>query len=74
MILDLANPVANVVKTVLAGAIISEDDALGSSVVGLSDGPESLLASCVPDLNFNCLYVQIYVPDFEVNPCFNSRE
>lgn len=40
---------------------------MGTFVVRTGDSLESLLASCVPDLKFDSLVVEIESTDFEVN-------
>ncbi len=41
----------------------------GASVVGGGDGPESLLASSVPDLKFDLLTLYLHRSNLEVDPC-----
>ena len=57
MILNLSDPVPHVVEAILASAVVSEDDSLSSSVIGLSDSSKSLLAGCIPDLDLYCFTV-----------------
>ena len=53
MLLNLGKPHAQVVKALFLKQIEAEDDALGSLVVGIGDGPVSLLAGRVPDLQLH---------------------
>ena len=53
MLLDVPDPVLDVVKTLLVGNIVDEHDAHCPAVVGCGDGPEPLLPCRVPDLQFD---------------------
>ena len=57
--LNLLHPVSDIIKGLFVSAVIDEDDAHSSFVIGLSDGSESLLASCVPNLQFNKLIINV---------------
>lgn len=37
--------------------VIDQDNAISATVVRAGDRPESLLTSCVPDLELDCLFV-----------------
>ena len=74
MIFDLPDPVTYVVKAILSGAVVGQNDALSSSVVGLGDGPKPFLACGIPDLNLDCLSVEVDLPDFEVNACTEKNK
>ena len=50
VLLDLLNPVTNVIERALVGAVVGKDDTHGALVVGLSDGAEALLSGGVPYL------------------------
>ena len=50
VLLDLPQPGRQTVKGGLGGHVIHQDEGVGRAVVGLSDGPEPLLACCVPYL------------------------
>ena len=68
MLLNLFQPVLDVVKGLLFGAVVDQDYAHGAFVIGLGDGSESLLSSCVPNLKLYPLLVHIYGLDFEIYP------
>ena len=63
----LLEPVLDVSEGLLVGAVVDQDDAHGSLVVGLRDGAEPLLASSVPHLQLHALLVHVDLLDFEVN-------
>ena len=67
VLLDVSDPVLDVVKTLLVGNIVDQHDAHGPAVVGRGDGSEPLLPCCVPDLQFNLLPIQLNCTDFEIN-------
>ena len=64
---NLSNPVANIVKAFFRGAIVSQDYAHCSFIVGLSDCSEAFLASCIPYLQLNIFSVDVDSFDLEVN-------
>jgi hypothetical protein len=72
VLLNVPDPVLDVVKALLVGDIIDEHDAHGAAVVGGGDGPEPLLSGCVPDLELDLLSVQLDRPDFEIDPWASS--
>ena len=67
MLLDLLHPVGNVGKRFFLSAVIDEDDAHGSLVIGLSDRSESFLASRVPHLELDDLSLNVDGLDLEVD-------
>ena len=69
MLLDVPDPVLDVVETLLVGNIIDKHDAHGPAVVGRGDGPEPLLSRRVPNLQLDLLPVQLDCPDLEVDAC-----
>jgi len=68
MSLDLLEPVGDVVKGGLLGAIIDKNDAHGALVVRLRDCSETLLPCSVPHLEFDTLLLHVDSLDFEVDP------
>ena len=69
VLLDVPDPVLDVVEALLVGDVVDEHDTHGSAVVGRGDGPESLLSRCVPDLQLDLLAVELDRPDLEVDAC-----
>ena len=67
MCFDLLEPVLDVVKGGLLGAVVDEDDTHGALVVGLRDCPKSFLACGVPDLEFDSLVLDRDGFDLEVD-------
>ena len=67
MLLDVPDPVLDVVETLLVGDVVHKHDAHGAAVVGRRDRPEPLLTRRVPDLKFDLLSVQLNCADLEVN-------
>jgi hypothetical protein len=51
----------------LVSDVVDYNDAVSASVITRSDGSESLLAGCVPDLQLDCLAIQLDGSDFEVD-------
>lgn len=66
-LVDLLDPILEVVKGLAVGDGVDEDDAGSPLVVGLSDGLEPLLAGGVPDLHFDFDAVDIDGLDLEVD-------
>jgi len=66
VLLNVPDPVLDIVKGLLVGDVVHQHNAHGSSVVGRGDGPEPLLAGGVPDLELDLLTVQLNRPDFEI--------
>ena len=64
MLLDLTHPVVNALITLLVRGVIDNDDAVSSLVIGRGDGFEALLACRVPDLQLDCLAVNLQCADF----------
>lgn len=55
------------VETPLVRNIVDQQDAHGTAVVCRGDGPEALLAGCVPDLQLDALAVKLDGPYLEVD-------
>lgn len=51
----------------LIGHIVDQENAHRATVVGGGDGSKTFLASCVPNLQFHSLSVQLDRTDLEVN-------
>jgi hypothetical protein len=51
----------------LIGHVVNQEDAHRATVVGSRDGSETFLTSCVPDLQFHSLSVQLDCANLEVN-------
>lgn len=64
---NLSDPISNIIETFLGCAIICQNDSHGSFIVSLSDGPESLLASCVPNLKLHIFTIDINSLDLKIN-------
>ena len=69
MLLDVPDPVLDVVEALLIGDVVHQHDAHGAAVVGRGDGPEPLLSRRVPNLQLDLLPVQLDCPDLEVDAC-----
>ena len=69
VLLDVPDPVLDVVEALLVGDVVDEHDAHGAAVVGRRDRAEALLARGVPDLQLDLLAVQLDRADLEVDPC-----
>ena len=67
MRLNLFEPVRDIVKCGLLGAVVDEDDAHGALVIRLRDRAESFLPCCVPHLQLHSLVLHIYRFDLEVD-------
>ena len=67
VLLDVPDPVLDVVKALLVGDVVDEHDAHGAAVVGRGDGAEPLLPRRVPYLQLDLLPVQLDCPDLEVD-------
>ena len=57
VLLNVPDPVLDVVKALLVGDVIHEHDPHGPAIVGRGDGAEALLARSVPDLKLDLLAV-----------------
>jgi len=64
---DLFHPVLNVLEALSFVDGIGEHYAHGSPVVGLCDGFELLLTSCVPNLQSDTFFADSYGFDFEID-------
>jgi len=60
-------PLFDIVEGLIVRHIVDNDDTMGSSVVGRSDGTETLLSSGIPDLKLDCLSVKLDSADFKIN-------
>ena len=69
MLLDLAQPGLHIIKGLHVRCVESEQNSLGSLVIGLRDRAEPLLASCVPNLQFHALSIDLNVFYLKVNAC-----
>ena len=67
MLINLLEPVRNVIKSLLVGAVIDQNDTHGPFVVSLRNGSESLLPCSIPDLQFHSLIIYVYLLYLEVN-------
>ena len=67
MKLYLTHPILDILEAFVLCAIVSQNDAHGSLIVGLRDGAEPLLAGCVPNLQFNVLAIDLHSLDLEIN-------
>ena len=57
VLLDVPDPVLDVVETLLVGDVVHQHDAHGAPVVGRGDSPEPLLTRRVPDLKLDLLSI-----------------
>jgi len=67
MLVDLLEPVLNVVECLLVGAVVNEYYAHRAFVVGLSDRAESFLPSRVPHLQLDSLVLDIDLLYLEID-------
>ena len=67
VLVDVAEPLGDVVEALGVGDVVHQHDAHGAAVVGRRDRPEPLLTRRVPDLKFDLLSVQLNCADLEVN-------
>jgi len=67
VLLDVPDPVFDVVEAFLVGDIVNQHDAHGATVVGRGDGAKSLLPGRVPYLQLDLLAVQLDCADLEVD-------
>jgi hypothetical protein len=67
MLINLLEPVRYVIKSLLVGAVVDQNDPHSPFVVSLSNGSESLLASSIPDLQLHSLIIDVYLLYLEVN-------
>jgi len=66
VLLDVAQPIGQVVVALQVGHVVHEQDAHGTSVVRSGQCPESLLACRVPDLQFYGHAIEVNQLLFEV--------
>ena len=71
MLLNIPDPVLDVIEAFLVGDVVDKHDAHGPSVVGGGDGSEPLLAGSVPDLKLDLLAIKLNCSDLEINPYKN---
>jgi len=64
---DLTEPLLNVVEGLHISAVEHKDDTLCTTVVAASDGTETLLTGCIPNLELDHLAVAVKSLDFEVD-------
>ena len=64
---NLFEPVRDIVKCGLLGAVVDEDDAHCALVIRLCDRAEALLSRRVPNLQLHSLVLHIYRFDLEVD-------
>lgn len=67
MLVDLTEPIRNVVEGLLLSAVIYEDYSHGAFVVCLSDCSEPFLPGRVPDLKLAPLPINLNGLDFEID-------
>lgn len=67
MLLDVSDPVLNVLERLLVGHVVHEHDAHGAAVVGGGDRSEPLLTGRVPNLQLNLLAVELDGANLEVD-------
>ena len=67
MLINLLEPVRDVVESLLISAVVDQYDTHSPLVVSLSDCPEPLLTSCVPHLQFDSLFFNIDFLYLKVN-------
>ncbi len=73
MLVNLLEPVLDVIESLLVSAVIDEDDAHSSFVIGLRNGSEALLTCSVPHLQLNFLVIYVYLLYLEVNPYITDK-
>ena len=67
ILVDLGEPVFDILEGLPFGDVIDQDDSVGSFVVGGSDGFESFLSGGVPDLELDSAAVGLEGSDLEIN-------
>ena len=65
--INLVQPLFDIAEGFLVGNIIDNDNSVSAAVVRGCNGAESFLPGCVPDLELDCLSVQLDRSDFEVD-------
>ena len=68
MLIDLLEPVLNVIEGLLICAVIDQNNTHSSLVVSLGDRPESFLSCSVPYLQLDAFVVNVNLFDLKVNP------
>ena len=75
VLVDLSEPVLDVLEGLAISDVVNKDDAMRSLVVGGSDGLEALLAGSVPDLQLDSAATGLESPDLEVDSdCWEEAE
>jgi len=67
VLLQLVEPVADLLEGGVVGDIEHDHDAVGAAIVAGGDGPEALLAGSIPHLELDVLLVDLHVVDLEVD-------
>lgn len=67
VLFDFSHPVLNCREWLTVCDIVSNNYTVGTFVIAWCNGLESLLASCVPNLKFDCLSINLIVTDLEVD-------
>ena len=67
MLIDLLEPVRDVLECLLVCAVIDQNDPHGTFVVCLRDRPESFLSSSVPHLQLDSFVIHVDLFDLKVN-------
>ena len=70
--IDFIQPLLDIVKRVLIGDVVHDDDAVCAAVVRAGDGAETLLTGSVPNLELDHLAVELDRSDLEVDA--NGRD
>jgi hypothetical protein len=72
--INLLKPLLHVVEGVHIGDIVDDADTVSPSVIRTGNGPETLLAGSIPNLELYCLAIELYRSDFKINAdCGNVR-
>ena len=74
MLLNVPDPVLDVVEALLVGDVVDEHDAHRATVVGRGDRAEPLLPGSVPDLKLDLLSIKLYSSNLEINPYKKSMK
>lgn len=61
---DFVQPLLYVVEGFVIGDIVNDNNAVGTAVIGGSNGTETLLSGRVPNLKFDCLAIEFNGADF----------
>ncbi len=67
MLLNVPDPVLDVVEALLVGDVVYQHDSHRASIVGSRDGAEALLACRIPDLKLDLHPVEVDCADLEVD-------